>query len=75
MIGTLIGLIFALVILGVIWWAVVQKFWPMVSPYVAEPFNTAIYVVLVVIFVFIVLWLVMYVLGLGGIHVKLPRFG
>ena len=73
MIGTIIGLIFALILLGVLWWAVVQKLWPLVAPYVGEPFSTIIYVVLVVLFVFIVLYVASALLAMGGIHVN--RFG
>ena len=73
MLGTVIGILFVLVILGVLWWAVVTKLWPLISPYVAEPFNTAIYVLLVVLFVFIVLWIIAQLLAMAGIHV--PTFG
>lgn len=70
MLGTLIGIIFVLIILGVIWWAVVSKFYPLIQPYVAEPFATAIYVLIVVIFVCIVLWLMVQVLSMAGVHVN-----
>lgn len=73
--GTVIGLIFVLVILGVVWWAVVQKLWPLISPYVGEPFNTAIYVLIVVLFVFIVLWIIAQLLGMAGVHVNTFGFG
>ena len=39
----------------------------------AEPFNTAIYVLLVVLFVCIVLWIIAQLLAMAGIHV--PTFG
>ena len=74
MLGTIIGIIFVLIILGVVWWAVVTKLWPLISPYVAEPFNTAIYVLLVILFVAIVLWIIAALLGMGGIHVNVPGF-
>jgi len=70
MIGTLIGIIFALIILGVLWWAVQQL---MALVPIAEPFRTIIYVLCVVIMVVIVLWIVTVLLGMAGIHV--PRFG
>jgi len=73
--GTLIGFIFLLIILGVIWWAVVQKLWPLISPYVGEPFATLIYILIVVLFVFIVIWAAIQLLNMGGIHVAIPGFG
>ena len=70
MIGTLIGIIFALIILGVIWWAL-QQLLALVP--IAEPFRTIIYVLCVIIMVLIVLWIISVLLGMAGIHV--PRFG
>jgi hypothetical protein len=66
MIGTLIGIIFVLIILGVIWWAAQQLIGliPM-----AEPFPTIIRVILVVVMVIIVLWVCAQLLGMAGIHV------
>ena len=66
MIGTLIGIIFALIILGVIWWAV-QQLMGLIP--IAEPFRTIIYVLTVVIAVLIVLWIISVLLGMAGIHV------
>ena len=68
MIGTLIGIIFALVVLGVLWWAV-QQLMGLIP--IAEPFKTIIYVLCVVIMVLIVLWIISVLLGMAGIHV--PR--
>lgn len=68
--GTVIGLIFAMIILGVLWWALVQKLWPLVAPYVGEPFNTFIYILIVILFVVICLWIATQLLGLAGIHVN-----
>lgn len=73
--GTVIGIIFVLIILGVLWWAIVQKLWPLISGYVAEPFNTAIYVLMVILFVCVVLWIIAELLGMGGIHVNTFGFG
>lgn len=67
MIGTIIGIIFVLIILGVIWWAI-QQLLPMVP--IAEPFRTIIHVLLVVAMVIIVLWVIAALLGMGGIHVR-----
>lgn len=66
MIGTLIGIIFALIILGVLWWAV-QQLMGLIP--IAEPFRTIIYVLSVVIMVLIVLWIISVLLGMAGIHV------
>lgn len=71
MIGTLIGIIFLCIVLGVVWWAV-QQLLPLIP--IAEPFATIIRVLLVVILVFIVLYVIMALLGAGGIHVNTFRF-
>ncbi len=71
MIGTLIGIIFALIILGVLWWAV-QTLMSLIP--IAEPFKTIIYVLTVLIMVLIVLWIISVVLGMAGIHVAVPNF-
>ncbi len=66
MIGALIGIIFALIILGVLWWAVQQL---MALIPIAEPFRTIIYVLCVIIMVLIVLYIIALLLGMAGIHV------
>jgi len=68
MIGTLVGIIFALIILGVLWWGI-QQLLALVP--IAEPFRTIIYVVSVIIMVLIVLWIITVLLGMAGVHV--PR--
>lgn len=70
MIGALIGLIFALIILGVIFWGC-QQLLALVP--LAEPFATIVRVLLVVVAVLVVLWVVITLLGIAGIHVKLPN--
>lgn len=67
MLGTLIGIIFALIIAGVVYWALQQllELIPM-----AEPFATLVRVLMVVILVIIVLWVCAELLGLMGIHVR-----
>lgn len=67
MIGTLIGIIFALIILGVVWWAA-QQLLGLIP--IAEPFQTIIRVLLVLIMVLVVLWILMVILGMAGIHVN-----
>lgn len=68
MVGTLIGIFFLVIILGVLWWAIL-KIWPVISQYIAEPFATIAYVILVVILVLIVLAIIATLLGAAGIHV------
>jgi len=68
MIGTLVGIIFALIILGVLWWGVQQL---MALVPIAEPFRTIIYVVCVIIMVLVVLWIITVLLSMAGVHV--PR--
>ena len=70
MIGALIGVIFALIVLGVLWWAV-QQLMGLIP--IAEPFRTIIYVLTVVIMVLIVLYVISVLLGMAGIHV--PSMG
>lgn len=66
MIGSLIGIIFALIILGVLWWAI-QRLIHLIP--IAEPFRTIIYVLSVVVMVLIVLWIIANLIGFAGIHV------
>lgn len=67
MIGTLIGLIFLCIILGVIWWAV-QQLLPLIP--IGEPFMTIIRVLLMVILVIIVVYVIIQLLHAGGVHVN-----
>jgi hypothetical protein len=67
MIGTLVGIFFLLVILGVIWWAIMQLL-PLIP--LPEPFARILYVLAVVILVVIVLYVIAALLGVGGIHVQ-----
>jgi hypothetical protein len=70
MIGTIIGLIFTLIIIGVIWWAC-QELLKLIP--LAEPFATIVRVLIVVLLVCIVIWVATVLLGMAGIHV--PTFG
>ena len=67
MIGTLIGLIFVLIVLGVLWWAAQQLIGliPM-----GEPFATIVRILIILVGVIIVLWILSVILGLAGIHVN-----
>lgn len=71
MIGTLIGIIFVLIILGTLWWAV-QQLMGLIP--IAEPFRTIIYVLCVVVMVLVVLWIIAALLGVAGIHVNTFSF-
>jgi hypothetical protein len=70
MIGSIVGLIFLCVILGVIWWAGQQLL--ALMP-LAEPFATIVRILLVVILVVIVLYVLTMLLGMAGIHVPWPN--
>lgn len=67
MIGTLIGIIFALIIIGVVWWAI-QQLLPLIP--IAEPFQTIIRVLCILVLVLIVLWILAVVLGMAGVPVN-----
>jgi hypothetical protein len=69
LITALIYIIVALIICGVIFWAV-QQLLPLIP--LPEPFRRIIYVLLVVILVLIVVWVILQLLGVigggGGLH-------
>ncbi len=67
MIGTLIGLIFLCIIIGVVWWGCLQL---LALVPMAEPFATIVRVLLVVILVIIVIYVASMLLGMAGIHVN-----
>ena len=73
--GSVIGLMFLLIVLGVLWWAIHTKLWPLISPYVEEPFRTGLYIAGIFLLVFIVLYFISQILGAVGIHVQIPGFG
>ena len=66
MLGTIIGIIIVLIIIGVIWWAV-QQLLPIIP--LPEPFRKIIHVLLIVLLVFIVLWVIVQLLAMAGIAV------
>jgi uncharacterized membrane protein YwzB len=65
MIGTLIGIIVTLIIVGVVWWAI-QQLLPLIP--IAEPFGTIIRVLMTVVLILIVLWVILSLLGYAGVH-------
>jgi len=60
MIGTLIGIIITLIVVGVIWWAI-QQLLPLIP--LPEPFHRIVYVLLVVVLVLIVIYVILQLLG------------
>jgi hypothetical protein len=60
MIGTLIGIIITIIVLGVVWWAI-QQLLPLIP--LPEPFARIINVLLVVILVLIVLYIILALLS------------
>ena len=69
----MIGVIIAIVLIGVAWWAI-QQLLPLIP--LAEPFLTIVRVLMVVILVLIVLWIILVILSAAGVHVPGPfRFG
>jgi hypothetical protein len=72
-IGTLIGVIIVLVLMGLVWWAITQLL-PLLP--IPEPFARIIDILLRVILVLIVLWVILVLLGAAGMHIPGPfRFG
>lgn len=71
MLGTIIGLIFALIVLGVIAWAVTRL---LALVPMAEPFRTIVNVLVILLGVLIVLWVIATLLGMAGLPVRWPRF-
>ena len=72
MIATIIGLIFLLIILGVIVWAG-QQLLALIP--LGEPFTTIIRVLMAIITVIIVVWVLIVLLGIAGIQVNMPKMG
>lgn len=70
MISALVGLIFLVIIVGVIWWAI-QQLLPLIP--MAEPFRTIVYVLMVLVLVIVVLYVASILLGMAGIHVPTLR--
>jgi hypothetical protein len=64
MISTLITIVFAIIILGVVWWAI-QQLLPLIP--LGEPFRTIVYVLMMLIAVLVVLWIVWQLLVAAGL--------
>lgn len=73
MIGTLLGIFFTVIVMGVIWWAI-QQLLPLIP--MAEPFATIVRVLMVVILVLIVLYIIWsLVVASGVMSMSTPSLG
>lgn len=72
MIGTLIGIIFACIILGLIWWAA-QRLLALIP--LGEPFATIVHVLVVILIAVIAMYIIAMLLGLIGVHVPMSLGG
>ena len=72
MIGALIGILLTVILLGLLWWAIMQL-WPLIARYLAEPFRTIAWVIIVVIMVLIAIYIIIQLLGMAGVSV--PWYG
>jgi hypothetical protein len=68
MIGAVIGLILLLVLLGVVWWGI-QQLLPLVP--MGEPFATIVRVLLAILLAVIVIYVIIQLLGVAGVHVPM----
>jgi len=71
MIGTLIGILISVIVLGVLWWALneIMRVLP-----IAEPFHTIARVVMTLIVVVVAVWIIVQLLTMVGVHVPMTRF-
>jgi hypothetical protein len=69
--NVLINAIIALIVIGVIWWAI-QQLLPLVP--LPEPFRRVIYVLMVVVMVLIIVYIIMALIG-TGLHLPYVRLG
>ena len=67
-IGALIAVIIALIVLGVIWWAI-QQLLPLIP--LPEPFRRIIYVLMTLILVLVILYVIVMLLQAVGVAVPL----
>ena len=65
-IGALIAVIIALIILGLLWWAI-QQLLPLIP--IGEPFGTIVRVLMTLVVALIVLWIILQLLGAMGVPV------
>jgi hypothetical protein len=73
MIGTLISIIFTVIILGILWWGA-QQLLPLIP--MGEPFRTIVRVLMMVVIALVALWIVWQLLVASGVVSGRPfRFG
>lgn len=70
MISALVGILFAIIVVGVILWAILEVLKLIPLP---PPLGSIVNIVVVLIVVLIALWIVAQLLGVAGIHVGFPR--
>jgi uncharacterized membrane protein YwzB len=66
MLSALVGVVIALIVLGVVWWAI-QQLLPLIP--LGEPFATLVRVLMTVIAVLVVLWIILTLIGAAGVPV------
>lgn len=64
MIGTLISIIFTVIILGILWWGA-QQLLPLIP--MGEPFRTIVRVLMMVVIALVALWIVWQLLVASGV--------
>ena len=64
MIGTLISIIFMVIILGILWWGA-QRLLPMIP--MGEPFRTIVHVLMVIVVALVALWIIWQLLITSGV--------
>jgi hypothetical protein len=69
MIGSLIGIILVLLVAGFCYWAC-QQLIALVP--LGQPFATLINIVMMLIILMLVIWAIVEVLGIAGVHVATP---
>lgn len=68
----LIGLLIVVLVAGVVWYIVTEKLLPLVP--MAQPFKAIAESLIILIALAVVIWAIIWVLGLVGIHVPIPSF-
>lgn len=70
MISSVIGIIFLLIIVGILWWAVTELIALLPLP---SAIQRAIYILGVVLIALLVIYVIIVILGIVGIHVSIPK--
>jgi len=70
MIATVIGVIFLLIVVGILWWAVTELIALLPLP---AAIQRAIYILGVVLIALLVIYVIIVILGIVGIHVNIPK--